>query len=121
MTQKSNLPEKNNPLKASYYAHRRPTNQATDDRLNAFWDEKKTSNPALYRKHKRLNDAVDAQRAIFEASLDDPELIAVFEYFSEKTRFDGQNKLTNELNLLGVAAGATKREIRNAYRRKARK
>jgi hypothetical protein len=116
MTQPKNLPEKNNPLRTSYRAQRRKPTPEMDARIAAFWDGMKTANPPLYQKHLREEAAALSARMALEASLDDPELIAVFEHYSQPCV-----TLTPELTLLGLEPDATKRDVRNAYRRKARK
>src|SRR6185437_11806100 len=118
MTQKTNLPGKYNPLKASYYGNQHQSDPEMDAKIATIWERIKTSNPALYRKHLREEAASDARRILFEATLDDPESIAVFNDFMLDSK---QQHFADELALLGLEAGATKRDIKNAYRRKARK
>jgi len=50
--------------------------------------------------------------------LDDPDVIAMLDDFMLDSK---QQHFAEELALLGIEAGATKRDIKNAYRRKARK
>lgn len=119
MSRETNLPGAYNPYKADRQMGAR--SKAAKATADAFWERTKTSNPSLYQKHLREEAHLMAQQLIFEATLDDPATIAMMNEMSEKLLFQQQNQFPMELALLDVEAGATKREIRNAYRRKARK
>ena len=116
MSQQTKLPGVYNPYKAS-----RQTSKRDMSAVNAFWERTKGTNPTLFQKHQREKAALDAQGLIIDAMLDTPEGIRLMDELYEDMMRSKQDKLTTELSLLGVEAGATKREIRNAYRRKARK
>ena len=81
----------------------------------------KTASPKLYQKHQREEAAFLARWPIFAASLDNPATIALYEELTALYDTVRQKNLGAELALLGIDPGATKRDIRNAYRRKARK
>jgi hypothetical protein len=120
MKQQTTLPEKYNPYKAAYFT-RAPKDPQMEAKINAFWEGMKVTSPKLYQKHLREEVFWATERPVFEAMLDDPETIALMEELDAKLNIRHQQKLGDELALLGIEAGATKRDIKNAYRRKARK
>jgi hypothetical protein len=117
MNQKTNLPRKYNPHKASFQTPI-PKDPIIEARLNAFWEGAKITSPKLYQEHQRVNAIFEAQRPFIEAMLDDPDVIAMLDDFMLDSK---QQHFSDELALLGIEAGASKRDIKNAYRRKARK
>jgi len=120
VTQSENLPDKYNPYKAAYHT-RAPQDPVLEAQIERFWERMKSTSPKLYQKHQREEAAFLARRPIIEAMLDDPEIIAMIEQLTVHVAKEKQTNLVQELSLLGIAVGATKRDIRNAYRRKARK
>jgi len=120
MTQKETLPGKYNPLKAGYY-DRKPRDPAITARRTAFWEGLKDTAPKLYENHARETKKVETQHLIFETLLEDPATLALYDELALLYNSVRQKNLSVELSLLGIAVGSTKRDIRNAYRRKARK
>jgi hypothetical protein len=119
MSQKTTLPGMFNPAKASRHMGER--SKAAKKTVAAFWERTKTSDPVLYQKHLKEEAFLAAQQPIIDAMLDDPAVRALLDDLKRQNDINKQRQMTNELTLLGIEAGATKREVRNAYRRKARK
>jgi hypothetical protein len=113
------LPGRFNPYKAAY----QPTEQSkrTKAKLAAFWESIKDTSPDLYQKHLKEERGSEASRILFEASLDDPEMIALMDDFSRQLDEMQTYAHSKEYTLLGIEPDATKRDIKNAYRRQARK
>ena len=111
-----NKPARYNPYKAAHQIGGR-----NDPRIAQAWEQAKTEAPNLYRKHEQMQSYFTARRPIIDAMLDDPEVIAMLDDLAKRAATTRHNAFIEELALLDVEAGATKREIRNAYRRKARK
>ena len=78
----------------------------------------KVKKPKLYERIQRSEAKLKTMRQEYLADLDKPETIAFLDELAAKSTV---NRFGNELTLLGVTPTATKREIKNAYRRKARK
>ena len=121
MPKPTNLPGKHNPLKTDYYNNARIADPEMDASHATFWERTKTTNPALYQDYAKQKAQSEARRIAFEASLDDPDTIALYEHLTERWVANRLGALSDELAVLGLEANATKREVRNAYRRKARK
>jgi hypothetical protein len=110
-----------NPAKASYYERKATREQRDDTPYIEFREWAKTHSPKLYQKLKR-EDQRSAERDTYEfAHLDDPATLAMWDEAEAIIQFVTNKKHANEYALLGIEAGATKREVKNAYRRKARK
>jgi hypothetical protein len=107
---------RHNPYKAALY-----TVSPKHSSYDAAMEEAKIKTPKLYQRIKREEALAEAERPFIAAMLDDPAIIAMLDEALDWLNKNEQNKLSAELSLLGVEAGASKREIRNAYRRKARK
>jgi hypothetical protein len=102
-----------NPYKTPNHSSRRG-----DPRIAEAWTRAKTEAPNLYRKHEQMEAYFAAQQPLVDAVLDDPRQMAELEAIMQSVR--GKQYIT-EYTLLGVESNATKRDVRNAYRRKARK
>jgi hypothetical protein len=113
------LPGRFNPYKAAY----QPTeqNKKSKAKLAAFWESIKDTSPDLYQKHVKEDRGSEASRILFEASLDDPEMLAFMDDICRQLDEMHAEAHHNEYALLGIEPGATKRDIKNAYRRQARK
>lgn len=77
--------------------------------------------PSEFKRHKVKQAKITA--AIEEACRTPlpPEIAAVLEQIREEVKASTRPYLAAEYTLLGLEHGVTKREIKNAYRRKARK
>jgi len=103
---------RHNPYKAPV------TGERNDPNIAKMWEEIRTQSPKFYQDIKRQEARVEAHRSTPNKVLDDPILMAELEALAQAAR----NKLyTNEYMLLGIEPGATKRDVKNAYRRQARK
>ena len=102
-----------NPYKAS-----RHTGGRKDPRIVQAWEDMKTLDPDMYRKHEMMKAYYIAQEPLVDAVLDDPILMAELEALMQSGK---QKQYASEYALLAIEAGASKREIKNAYRRQARK
>jgi hypothetical protein len=94
------------------------TSEHDDPRVTQMWEEIRTQSPKLYQNIKRQEARVAAAQTRPNKVLDNPVLMAELEAMAQAAR---HKFYTNEYTLLGIEPGATKREIKNAYRRQARR
>lgn len=119
MTHQTRLPGRFNPYKAA--AQPTETARQAKARYAAFCEKVKNTSPKLYQQHLRDEANSETERILHDAMLDDPAMIAFMDGVSAKLAARQANALSSELTLLDIEGNATKREVRNAYRRKARK
>jgi DnaJ-domain-containing protein 1 len=119
MAQQSNLPGRFNPYKAA--AQETETARQAHARYDAFCESVKHSSPKLYQEHLREKASRETNRILHEAMLDDPEMIAFMDDISRQLDEMHAKSDSAEFALLGIEPGATKRDVKNAYRRQARK
>jgi hypothetical protein len=100
-----------NPYRSPEYAERN-TLYVTE-----IWEQMKTHAPKVYRKHQQMEASRKAFQPLVDAILDDSAMMAELESIMQSVR---NKQYATEYALMGIAPGATEREIRNAYRRRAR-
>jgi len=114
----TNLPKRFNPYKTSTETD---TTRHAKERIAAFWERTKETDPKLYRQHLRDQRQDTTDQALYEAFIDTPEMIDFMNDVRARVAARRGNTLGSELALLEIDGNASKREVRNAYRRKARK
>ena len=110
-----------NPFKASFYERKAAKAQMDRSAYNDFKEWAKTNSPRIHNKLVREEEASSSAEAIAFAHLDDPQTLALWNEIEQLYNQATGKQHSAEYALVGVAPGATKREIYNAYRRKARK
>ena len=112
---------RHNGLKAAYYERQAAKNRRDTSGVDAFKMWAKTHSPAIYQK-LRDDERESARTDAYErAHLDDPAAIAEWDELSAWVEERIQQQHQAEYSLLGIEPGASKRDVKNAYRRKARK
>lgn len=112
---------RHNGLKAAYYERQEAKKHIDMSGIERFKAWAKTHAPAIYQKLEK-DDRESAEWDAYErARLDDPKAIAEWDDLCEWVEQQMQQKHQAEYALLGIEPGATKREIKNAYRRQARR
>ncbi len=101
-----------------YNPYTTPGTKRDDPKIAEAWERAKTEAPNFYRKHQQMEAYFLAQQPILDAMLNDSDLMAELEAIMQSVR---QKQHAAEFAVLGVEPGATKRDVKNAYRRKARK
>jgi len=96
----------------------RDSHRRTDDHTKATEEMLKRDAPELYKRLQHEEASIRAQIPFINSMLDDPLMVAKLDRLMASRT---SSKLSTELALLGVEATATKRDVRNAYRRQARK
>jgi preprotein translocase subunit Sec63 len=102
-----------NPYKAAYNMHTE-IDPAIAERVAAVYEILKVKHTKKYQRIQRQKAMAEARRPIIEATLDDPSIIAMLDEMNAKTLASTYH---DEFALLGIEPSATKRDIKNAYRR----
>ncbi len=89
--------------------------------LDAFQDWARTNAPKTFRELQKEEQWAKASETYWDALEDDPDTLALWDELSALYSSVQQTHFAAEFTLLGIEPDATKRGIRNAYRRKARK
>ncbi|SRR5579871_2538595 len=110
-----------NPAKASYYERKATRERRDNTPYIEFRAWAKTHSPKLYQKLQQEDQRSAEWDAYQFAHLDDPATLAMWDEAEALIQSITTKKHAQEYVLLGIEPGATKREIKNAYRRKARK
>ncbi len=112
---------RHNPVKASYFERKAARESRDFAGYNAFKEWAKTNSPSIYQKFEQ-DEQESAQWDAYErAHLDDPATLAMWDELEALVQSVINKKYQAEYALLGIEPGATKREIKNAYRRQARR
>ncbi|MBA3822792.1 MAG: DnaJ domain-containing protein [Ktedonobacterales bacterium] len=118
MTPPTSPPKRFNPYKTSTETD---TTRHAKERIAAFWERTKETDPKLYRQHLREQKQETTDQVLYEAFIDTSEMIDFMDGVRARVAARRANTLSSELALLEIDGNANKREVRNAYRRKARK
>lgn len=113
--------DKYNPVKASYYERKAAREQMDRSGYAAFKEWTKTHSSQLYRKLARDDQASYAWDTYEFMHLEDPAMLTLWDEAEALIQSISDKKHLNEYDLLGIEPGATKRGVKNAYRRMARK
>lgn len=107
---------------SQYRPHRVGSNERNDPQIQATvtaaFDLLKKNHPRRYKQIEQQRAYVAAEQPELDAMLDDPSFNTLFHELEKSV---AMKRNSSEYALLGIELGATKRDIRNAYRRKARK
>jgi len=110
-----------NGLKAAYLEREAARKKRDTSGVDAFVAWAKINAPATYQKLQQEERGAKNDDAYERAHLDDPAALAEWDDLSAWVEQRLQQQHQVEHDLLGIAPGSTKRDIKNAYRRKARK
>lgn len=112
---------KHNAFKAARLEAKTARKNRDMSRADAFYNWAKSNEPEIYQRYVREEAWSVPAEAYWDAKEDEPSTLALWDELNALYDKGTQQQFNSELTLLGIEAGSTKREIRNAYRRKARK